>query len=57
MLSPICVRNVYESRGQENLCRCPKCREEADHDEAIDYYRRDLPENEMFPEKTGKNAD
>jgi hypothetical protein len=25
MLSPICTRNLFESRGLPSPCKCPKC--------------------------------
>lgn len=57
MLSPVCISTLLASRGLPNRCACPKCREEKERQEALEYYRRDLPEPEMLPEKTGKYAD
>jgi hypothetical protein len=53
-LSPICVKSLLASRGIPNYCSCPWCREEKEHEEALDYYRKDRPAPELFPEKTGK---
>jgi len=54
-LSPICVKQLLESRGVPNRCACPRCREEHEHAAALDYYRQDLNpgprEHDPFPEK------
>jgi len=56
-LSPICIRDLLASRGLPSRCACPRCREAKEHEEAIDYYRKDLNpgprEYDVFPEKEG----
>ncbi len=53
-MSPICIRDLLASRGLPNRCSCPRCREQQEYDAALEFYRRDLPATELFPEKTGK---
>lgn len=57
MLSPICIATLLASKNMPNRCRCPKCIQEKDHQAALDYYRRDLPAQEMFPPKSGRVND
>jgi hypothetical protein len=53
-LSPVCIRDLLSSRGLPNRCSCPNCREAKEHEEALEFYRKDRPEPELFPEKTRK---
>jgi hypothetical protein len=53
-MSSVCIKILLESRGLPNRCLCPNCRQEKEHQEALDYYRKDRLAPELFPEKTGR---
>jgi len=51
----ICIKSLYLSRGLLNYCRCPKCSDNADMKEIIQYYSQTTPNEpahcDPFPDK------
>lgn len=54
----ICIKHLSEDYNVSNPCKCWRCVEEREHQEAIDYYKLSVPEEplhcDVFPEKINK---
>uniref|UniRef100_A0A6H1Z9S8 Uncharacterized protein n=1 Tax=viral metagenome TaxID=1070528 RepID=A0A6H1Z9S8_9ZZZZ len=55
-LSPVCIAALLASRDLPNRCGCPRCADERKHEEALEYYQKNLNPNDVridepFPER------
>ena len=39
MITPICMSGEWKRRNLPNICSCPQCASQREHEAAIEYYR------------------
>ena len=55
MITPICMSGEWKRRNLPNICSCPQCARQREHEAAIEWYRenygRDAAHFNPFPER------